>query len=807
MSDQLDFRNIEMLPVDFEETFAVLINRIKDRMPTHYTDFLESSMGNEILSAIAYEATLLSYMLNMSVNELYLPTAKTETGIYRLAKTIGYKPSGPSQSSVVVRFYIPTEHNNIILIPKYTRVQGSSISFYTIEDATIVPGGTYVDVPAKSGTMTNEVFVSTGVARYGYKLTENPVNVIESIIVNTGYNSVGAVYKQVDFIDINSDIGQYYTVEYDEEFYAIIRFGDGVYGVNPQKGVMFDVTYVINGGDSDNLSAYSITTILDLIYDTNNTIISNISVVNPQPAVGGSNSETPEEVKKNAPSIYSSQNRFVTIADYENLIGAYPGVFKVRAIDYKQLDEIGIFGVKVVVIPNGSFYLNKSFKEELMAYCDEKKIVATQVDIIDPSYIAFDVTANIKINSYNLAATVITDVRKIIYNYINYTDRDFGGEVSTSELYSKIREVSGVMAVSDISITENTKIYVSKEPTPGTNILDIVDNTGSLNSGCTITILSQAGAYITRVKVGEIDIEKSTIEILDPITNDPYIIEDGTSIKMYCSIYPVILVDGNYVYGDKEINVKAYDIVTEYDLGGSYANSYKIYNLLNMSYMTIYFGTNVNVEYQIMYVNGDTLYLDRELEMDIENNTEITLINKKIVPILASSVSANTSQLQLTSYPRFNIGSSIVRRESITYGTAITIMTKGVSTMDYLSSTIDVTTLVRIDKVYVNENKIFSRGVDYNLAENDRIIVWTNIGITKINVNSTYNVQYVKKTIYDSKVDLVHKVTNITGKFIEVTPPIPVALSNGKAFDVQTDTYVLLPYEISTAGNIKVNVV
>ena len=118
----IDFRDIEKLPVDFEEIVQTLKARIQNRLPNRWTDFLASNFGVELLEAVAYEATLMNYYLNSSVNECFMPTAKTQNAVYNLAKSIGYSPNPPSQSIVTLRFYIPSTHTYNINIPLYTKV-------------------------------------------------------------------------------------------------------------------------------------------------------------------------------------------------------------------------------------------------------------------------------------------------------------------------------------------------------------------------------------------------------------------------------------------------------------------------------------------------------------------------------------------------------------------------------------------------------------------------------------------------------------------------------------------------------------
>lgn len=799
----VDFRSIEKLPIDWEDIVAMLIARIKEKLPNKWTDFLASNYGMEIIEAVAYECMLLYFSTNATINEAFLATAKTSTAVYRFAKSIGYKPNGPSQATVSVRFYIKDPHTRNIIIPKYTRLSSGSSSFYTTEDAIIDIGSTYVDVEAKSGSIENETFISTGVARYEYQLAVNPVNAVESVIVNT--ITGGVEYTYTDFIDINDSTGTYYTVDYNDEFYASISFGDGTYGVNPSKGVTFDVTYIANAGSADNVGPYEIDNILDTIYDSANMIM-NVMVINPQSAVGGSEAESITEIKENIPAIYRTQQRLVTMQDFYDLVGSYPGVKKVGVIDHTKLSDIGIFGVKLVIIPEGSYYLNDSFKASLCEWLDEKKIIATQVSVIDPTYIAFDITANVKLESYSNSAVVLNKIRSAIYDYMHWENREFGQMVDKGEIYSRVKNIPGVMSIADIILTENSKIYVSKAPEIGTDTLSIVDSTGSLATGSNITIMSRDGVFAAKAKIINYDITASTIQLVAEPSGDKFSVTETMGITDGSIIYPSMLVDGNYSFGDKEIDIKDYTIVLEYDESGNYVTSYKDYHLLNLAYLTIYFGEVSNDIYRIMYVTGNTIYLDRPLELDLTDNTEITIINKKYVPTLSSATSSNATQLQLSTYPRFGIGATLIRQDSIVYNTAVATIVRSALDVDYMSSVINANYLIRIDRVYINSTKVFEAGVDYVLRENDRVIEWTLVGKTKISPNTTYYVQYIRKTIDESDTNLTHYVTSINDKIIEVSPPIPVPLLNGTAFDYESDTFRLLPYEIADQGTVIINI-
>lgn len=775
----IDFRDIEKLPVDFEEIVQTLKARIQNRLPNRWTDFLASNFGVELLEAVAYEATLMNYYLNSSVNECFMPTAKTQNAVYNLAKSIGYSPNPPSQSIVTLRFYIPSAHTYNINIPLYTKVLSKNgIPFYTTENKVLYAGETYVDVNAKSGTLYDETMICTGVANYKYTLKNYPVNSIEYVKVNN------VEYTYAEFMDLETT-DPYYSISYSNEFKASIFFGDGTYGLNPAKNSIIEIYYVTGADSSHNLNPYSINQISDTIYDSTNAIVTNISVINPQNSVGASDAETLDEVKRNAPSIYRTQNRCVTLQDFRDITIMQPGVNKVSVIDNSIMDEVGLFGVKVCVIPDGGGYPNTAFKESLLDTLENKKIISTQVDIIDPAYIPFDVNLTIQIQPKISSSVVTNRIRKVIYDYLYWENRDLGDTVSTQELYRLISGVEGVLSIDSLSLIENRSIYVNEIPDDGTTEIQFVDSMAILGANSKINIMDNSGALALSTTVQSIS--GTTMTIADPITS-------SMNITQGSSIFPVLIVDGNHSYGVKEIHLE---------------NLESNYSLLNMSGLKIYFGTDSNTEYQILYRNGDIIYLDQPLNYDILDGAEITIIAKHVVPTLDSVAIAGTNRLKLQTYPRFSTGATLYRQAMISFANATISLTRSASGVDYLNTIMNTDYLSSVSRVYIDANTVFSGSgldPDYTLSDNSRILTWTETGKAKIPTGTRYYIDIVKKIITTSQSEVLYYVKNIDGKYIEVSPSLATTLYENTTFEYLTDAYSLLPYEIANMGIVTINI-
>lgn len=781
----LNLTNIERLPIDFEEIMQLLKNRVQSRLPNRWTDFLASNFGVELLEAFAYEATLMNYYINSSINECFLPTAKTKTGVYSLAKTIGYNPKPPSQAIVKLKFYLDTPYNKNIIIPKYTKLSSSSgIPFYTTENKVLYVGETFVEVEAKSGTLVEESLISSGIPRDRYKLRQFPVNSVEYVSIND------ELYKEIDFIDVPGQ-DKYFMLEFDDNFYGYISFGDGNYGVNPGKNLIIDVLYVVGADSSHNVMPFQITNISDLIYDAENNVVNNIRVINEQSANGASDGESLTDVKRNASSIYRTQKRCVTRQDYEDLIHTLPGVKKVSVIDHSLMDEIGIFGVKIAVIPENQKYPSESFKQRINDFLEEKKMIATQVDIIDPSYITFDVNLSISLQQTMSSSVISNKIREVVRNYLSWENRNFGEEVSKLELYRRISEIPGIASINNLVLEENRSIYVTEAPADGSNVIKYFDSINMLRPGAEILILNLNSELVLSTKIVSINETLSELTITDHVSSE-------MNIGVGSLIYPVLTTATNHQYGEKEISFSLGDTIT-----GGQIN----YSLLNFSNITIYLNDSPNKYYKVLFRIGNKLYLNEPIDRDIPAGTKIIILHKKYIPTLMTSLAPGSDTFYLTDYPRFDKGAQLIKSSMISFIPDTIVMIRRTGTTDYMSTVMDEDYLARISKIYTNDLTIFEENVDYRLVNSGKAIEWTDGGRTKLPSNSRYYVDIIKKVVDTSDSDIIYYVKNVNKKVVTVTPMTNKKIDELTTFEYISDTYKLLPNEISDVGTISITVI
>jgi hypothetical protein len=586
----LQFAELSVLPVDFETIMELLVNRVKERLPNRYTDFLESNIGMELLELFAYESSLLIFLLNKGINEAFLPTCRTKDAIYNLVKTIGYKIKPPSQSSTYCIFTLHfdniVERVNSIYVNKYITKLTSvdNKEFYLAEDISFPPNISQVKGLVKAGIILEDTFIASGQSRYPYITSSFPVSTVEYVIVN------GQFWQYTEFLENVGD--KYaYTVEYDNDFRAKILFGSGSYGKIPDTGSEIQVGYSICDGINSNTGANMITNLATQVYYENEQGIITpvtITITNPEAAIGGDDPESPNEARVNAPSVFQTQWRAVTKQDFYNLLRAERGIYKLQVLDRYDNNSIGICEVKIVVIPTGGGIMNTNFKNILLKTLNDRKHITAEVNFLDPRYIPIDVEAVITIKKGISPTTIKIAVLKIIKDYLSYKNRDFGQKISTKEIDTVLRNIVGIERVDNISISEKKYTYVYETFDPAQIKREIIQdikekklegiiNTEENYEGRYRTLkindtnkLLNIGDNITICRNREI-IHKNTIENIDGsiyLLKNQIVDDENNYIKILegDQVYLILQLADNVPGGTREFTVnninKLHNIVT-----------------------------------------------------------------------------------------------------------------------------------------------------------------------------------------------------------------------------------------------------
>ena len=457
-----------------ELDFTQIKNNFKKYLQSqdYFKDFdYEGSTINALLDVLAYNTHYNSFYLNMVANEMFLESAVLRSSLISLSKLIGYKPRSRIGATANVNVIFSTDDSpNVLTIPKktkfFTSLNGVNYTFVTENSYTTIneSGSNIITVPnvsLKEGeplTYTFTANTSDDSQRFILPNLGIDSQTIEVQIQESVTDTRRSLYTLAsDLFQIGSTSNVFF-IEETTDFYHEIRFGDNVLGRKPKTGNIVIVNYNICSGvlANDANSFFSIGSVSG--YDT-------ITITTNDRSRGGSDEESLESIRFNAPKNYSTQNRAVTTEDYRSIIQRdYPGAESVVVFGGEDAFPPQFGKVFVGLRPKSGLILSSSVKERIKNDILKKYNVASITpEFIDIDYMNIVLSTTVKFNS-SLTSRSIQTLRNLISNSIsNFSSTQI-------ESFNKIFRISTLQRYidnTDSSILGNdTKIKLKKELFP-----------------------------------------------------------------------------------------------------------------------------------------------------------------------------------------------------------------------------------------------------------------------------------------------------------------------------------------------------
>ena len=296
----------------------------------------EGSGLSNILDVLAYNTHLNGLIANLAVNESFLNSAQLRSSVVSHSENLGYTPKSKTASKAIVNLSLNTNDTvtPTVTINKFTSftgvAEGVTYTFQTLEDISAVNDGTGLfsfktgegstDIPITEGSRRTKTFVvgeSTEERIYvipdkNLDNTTLSVEVFDTVTSST-FNTHNNI---LDSVRIDTDSRVFMVRESPNGFYEIL-FSDGkVLGKGPEAGNKIVVTYISsNGADANEITSFSPENVVSV-----NGVNFNLNVTTVSNSAGGSDKESLESIKLNAPNNFTSQQRMVTADDYTALI-------------------------------------------------------------------------------------------------------------------------------------------------------------------------------------------------------------------------------------------------------------------------------------------------------------------------------------------------------------------------------------------------------------------------------------------------------------------------------------------------------
>ena len=426
-----------------------------------------------LLDILTYNTHYNAIYNNLSINEMFLDSARKRNSVVSISKELGYMPKSATCARATVNITFTRTGTAPMAVaawsPFTTSVNGVSYTFYNSSALYYVGSAltytfTGVELIEKTNQLVSKYTVASGV-QY---IIPNPYADLSTVTV-TVQESVGSsnvtTYSLADnIVNVESLSNAYWVKEIDNGLYEL-TFGNGIIGTALSNGNIVIINYSVSSLDAPNGAK---------LFSYSGTLPTGVTappvITTTSKASGGSNSEDIESIRFNAPRAYSAQNRGVTANDYAALIYSnFPEAHSVSVWGGED-NTPPIYGKTFISIKPQSGELLTTYQKDyiLNTILPNKNVLTVIPEIVDATYIGIVVKTTVYYNELNTIRTS-NDIKTIVTDTILNYDAT---ELQRFDGIFRYSKVSKLIDESEESIVNNiTTVTLKRAIDPKYNII------------------------------------------------------------------------------------------------------------------------------------------------------------------------------------------------------------------------------------------------------------------------------------------------------------------------------------------------
>jgi len=435
---------------------------------TQFQDYdFEGSGLSILIDVLSYNTHYLSYIANMSTNEIYLDSADIRNNIVSLAKMLGYTPTSPRAPKALIDILVNDATGSSVTMQKgtifSTTVDNLDYQYTTISDITIAPvNGVYKfeNVTLYEGTLVTFKYTydeNDSDQQFMIPSTNADTSTLKVTVQNSNTDTTQEVYTLTGGYNNISKESRVYFIQESQDGKFEIYFGDGVTGKKLEDGNIIILEYVItNQEESNGASKFNLSGNVGGFTDVTITTESN--------SQGGSVHESSNSIKFNAPLQYAAQDRAVTATDYETIVKSiYPNALSISAWGGED-DETPQYGVvNISIKAKSGSTLTDTTKADIVTQLKPFNVASVRPVIKDPETTSVLLTSNVKYDAKATAKTADTIRADVITSLSNYNSEN----LQKFDSVFRFSKITGLIDNTDASILSNiTTVKIRKSFQP-----------------------------------------------------------------------------------------------------------------------------------------------------------------------------------------------------------------------------------------------------------------------------------------------------------------------------------------------------
>jgi hypothetical protein len=302
-------------------------------------------------------------------------------------------------------------------------------------------------------------YISPDVLQIQFGAGTTTANVEEQVIPNP--TNIGS--------SLTGNVDQYQFTAFDPANFLFTS----TYGIAPSDTTL-TIRYLTGGGIAANVSANSINLIVDLsnvtfagsapIPEIRADVLGSLALTNPTAATGGSDGDTPDEIRFNSLGVFGAQLRTVTQADYIvralSLPSQYGSIAKVYA-EPEKLENLlpgeSLAATNLYVLAYDSSkklkYASTSLKDNLKTYLSQYRMVNDSIKIKDGFIINISVDFDVVILPNSNSNDVLFRCITVLKDYFNIENWQMNEPILLKDVAVTLDKIDGVQTVKDVRIT------------------------------------------------------------------------------------------------------------------------------------------------------------------------------------------------------------------------------------------------------------------------------------------------------------------------------------------------------------------
>ena len=466
------------------------------RTRDEFTDYdFEGSSLAYLIDILAYNTYYTAFNANMAMNEAFLTSATVRDNIVNIAKLLNYVPQSVTSPIANVKLEVQTTavgdvYPSSITLKKGAVATGGNFIWNRLSDVTVEPNpstgkAVFDDVIFKEGNLITFSYVVNTFASQVYKIP-SPDADISTLTVKVKPNessTTSDTYSRVDNVTNLTSTSRVYFLSEGEDMQFEIKFGDDSIGRSLKDGEVVVLEYLTTKGAEAN--DVNTLTFKGIIEDSNSRryAATQVDLTVKNAAYGGSDSESVESIKYNAPRFYSAQYRAVTAQDYAVLTKkVYNNAKSVVAYGGDSLNP-PIYGkVYIAVQTKSGSSLNDATKKSISADLRQYAMASIDPVVIDPEdiYIYNKIFVQYDTGCGDDTTKIKTDVQKGINEWAEQTEINNFNSTFRSQSFEKAITLSS-KCVADVSLQTTVVRYI-KPITNQTNTYIIATGSPLYNS-------------------------------------------------------------------------------------------------------------------------------------------------------------------------------------------------------------------------------------------------------------------------------------------------------------------------------------